>query len=444
MHTHEFGELRGVRVDRPLGITIRQSLAACALLALLASPGVAATLVRVMPLGDSITAGDGNGGYRGPLYQMLTTSTSTIDFVGSVISGTLPDRNNEGHSGWRADQIRDSLPAWLTAANPNIILLHIGTNDINQGEQATTVAAEIGQILDLVDAYETSNQTPVTVILGRIVNRSNPFDAQGLETTALNVLIGSMAATRIAAGDRLIVVDHESALTYPNDMVDTLHPNASGYQKMATVWYAALYPLLRNRGEFVSDTLPRAMIPGTAYPCSVTMHNSGYEAWLCSPAGTMLTVGQTVGPMPNKLIPYPYLEIYPSPCQIDVGQDYTFPFTITVPSDTPLGQYEVTWQMKDIGEWFDSLGHEAVFRKTVAVRLYPFYKGDLDDDGDVDQEDFGRFQACFSGVYIPQNDPGCALARLDDDSDVDTQDLTIFRKCVSGADVRPDPSCISK
>lgn len=125
-----------------------------------------------------------------------------------------------------------------------------------------------------------------------------------------------------------------------------------------------------------------------------------------------------------------------------MGQDCTFLFTVSVPGDTPLGEYEISWQMKDRGEWFDSDGHSAVFRKTVAVRPYLFYKGDFDDDGDVDQEDFGHLQACFSGSHYVQKDPSCADALLDGDTDVDQEDLVLFRRCSSGASHRPDASCI--
>lgn len=445
MKSHASCHVRTRLSDGPLGKRPRHMFLAWSLLGVLAAGSVESAVVRIMPLGDSITVGigdGGNGGYRGPLYQMLTSAGQAVDFVGSQTGGSIPDPNNEGHSGWRADQIRDNITAWLTATPPDFILLHIGTNDITQGQGAAGTVAEIGQILDLIDAYETTHHVSITVVLARIVNRSNPLDALGLQTTSLNASIASMANTRIAAGDRLVVVDQESALSYPGDMADTVHPNASGYAKMATVWYGALQLLLGNKGDFVSDTIPKAMIPGTSYDCSITMRNSGYKTWLCSPAGTMLTVGQTNGPVANKLIPYPYYEIYTNPCQIDIGQLCTFPFTVSVPGDTPLGEYEIRWQMKDNSEWFDTYGHDAVFRKTVPVRLYPFYKGDFDDDGDVDQDDFGHLQACFSRMGYPQDDPSCADARLDGDFDVDQQDLAIFRQCMNGANTPPGSSCI--
>lgn len=67
--------------------------------------------------------------------------------------------------------------------------------------------------------------------------------------------------------------------------------------------------------------------------------------------------------------------------------------------------------------------------------------GDFDFDGDVDQDDFGRFQSCFSGPGVPQSNPGCMPALLDDDQDVDEADFSIFRKCISGPDILADSDC---
>lgn len=67
---------------------------------------------------------------------------------------------------------------------------------------------------------------------------------------------------------------------------------------------------------------------------------------------------------------------------------------------------------------------------------------DFDGDGDVDQSDFGRFQACLSGSGFAQLDPACAGARLDNDEDVDFDDFGIFQGCFSGPGVRADRNCL--
>ena len=211
---------------------------------------------------------------------------------------------------------------------------------------------------------------------------------------------------------------------------------------MAGVWYEALTGLLRNRADLVGSAIPAMMMPGESYACSITMQNSGFQTWYCSPNETVLTVRQEVGPVAHALLPAPYLQISINPCEIDIGQSCTFPFTVDVPADAPLGPYEITWQMKDHEEWFNSDSHSAVFSQSVAVRLYPVYKGDFDDDGDVDLEDFGHFQSCLSGLGVAQDDPACQAAEFDGDRDVDLADLRVFIGCLSGANIRPDPQCI--
>jgi len=72
-----------------------------------------------------------------------------------------------------------------------------------------------------------------------------------------------------------------------------------------------------------------------------------------------------------------------------------------------------------------------VWRFTTAV-----IPGDSDEDGDVDQKDFGYFQACLSGTgQAPQ--PDCGRADLDADGDVDKTDLAQFSSCLGGPDQLP-------
>jgi hypothetical protein len=67
---------------------------------------------------------------------------------------------------------------------------------------------------------------------------------------------------------------------------------------------------------------------------------------------------------------------------------------------------------------------------------------DLDHDGDVDQSDFGLFQACLSGPGIAQSALGCLEARLDVDEDVDEADFAIFQDCLSGPGVPAGSGCV--
>ncbi len=66
--------------------------------------------------------------------------------------------------------------------------------------------------------------------------------------------------------------------------------------------------------------------------------------------------------------------------------------------------------------------------------------GDFDGDRDVDQQDFGHFQACYSGSG-KLAEAGCEDAVLDMDGDVDENDFAVFMSCLSGADNPADPNC---
>lgn len=83
------------------------------------------------------------------------------------------------------------------------------------------------------------------------------------------------------------------------------------------------------------------------------------------------------------------------------------------------------------------------FAPGVNVSAVPNGPADFDLDGDVDQADFGRFQACLTGQGITQALPSCAKALLDDvDADVDAADMALFLGCMSGPGVYANPNCV--
>jgi lysophospholipase L1-like esterase len=96
--------------------------------------------------------------------------------------------------------------------------------------------------LNEIDRYETNYGRHITVILAKIINR-NPYSAL---TTTFNNNVAAMAQARINNGDDIIIVDMENGagINYSTDMYDTLHPNASGYQKMANLWFSTLQTIL--------------------------------------------------------------------------------------------------------------------------------------------------------------------------------------------------------
>ncbi len=222
---------------------------------------------RMMPLGDSITTGvevggseaniiptaDLRVGWRLPLYNDLVAEGYAFDFVGGRNHGwgySPFDSDHEGHGGWTATDIAwgqvgyptDGVRAWLEATPADIILLHAGTNGLVAGGDI-----EVEAILDEIDIWESSpGGNPVTVILAQIIDQ-NPINP---DVTAFNANLLTMADERIsnpsdpAYPDDIVVIDQQSALTYPNDLQDSRHPKPAGYVKMKNRWKEPLNVLL--------------------------------------------------------------------------------------------------------------------------------------------------------------------------------------------------------
>ena len=68
------------------------------------------------------------------------------------------------------------------------------------------------------------------------------------------------------------------------------------------------------------------------------------------------------------------------------------------------------------------------------------FTADFDGDLDVDQDDFGVLQRCFTELAQPI-EPGCEPADLDGSGTVDAGDFAVFVACMSGPTIVPPPSC---
>jgi lysophospholipase L1-like esterase len=199
---------------------------------------------KVMPLGDSITDGFNiPGGYRIELWSKLVDDGVPPNFVGSMMNGpaSLGDKEHEGHSGWRTDEIAGSVNSWLAASGPNVILLMIGTNDIYQRRPVSEVSNTLSLLIDQI----TTQSPDTTLIVASIPPMAaTPTDPDiNARVNELNSTIPPMVNTKASAGKKVMFVDIYSALQL-TDLADGVHPNETGYSKIALRWYDVLRPLL--------------------------------------------------------------------------------------------------------------------------------------------------------------------------------------------------------
>jgi hypothetical protein len=71
----------------------------------------------------------------------------------------------------------------------------------------------------------------------------------------------------------------------------------------------------------------------------------------------------------------------------------------------------------------------------------PFVRGDADDDGDLDLQDYQILQNCLSGSQGRVTDSACLIHIFDVDSDVDLIDAGGFVSCLSGPNAAPPSAC---
>ncbi len=205
--------------------------------------------VRIMPLGDSITAGveffDGSVdlppmpervGYRQFLFDRLMANGYPIDFQGqggqsAGAAAGLVDPENNGYPGVDIDFLNGKLVELLTEDPVDIILLHIGTNN------TPADAAGIDLWLDQLDVWEATNQ-PVIALVATIVPKRDVVknDQVNLFNADLRQRIQARTADRVFLVEQNLAV---SVYDISSEQIG-LHPSAGGYQKMADTWFDAL------------------------------------------------------------------------------------------------------------------------------------------------------------------------------------------------------------
>ncbi len=217
--------------------------------------------LRILPLGDSITQSDSDHlSYRYNLWVKLIDSGIDFDFVGSLHSnergnpawpahdGKTFDPDHEGHWGWAVEQVLNGVPynqderlsEWLKEYTPDIVLLHLGTNDAYR-EQSTL--STVNELKEVIRELRADNPN-VTVLLAKLI----PLDDAdaNLRIDDLNSRIDGIATEMTAAASPVVVVDQNSGFDPRADTYDGVHPDESGEEKMAARWFDALQRIMER------------------------------------------------------------------------------------------------------------------------------------------------------------------------------------------------------
>ncbi|WP_299819788.1 GDSL-type esterase/lipase family protein [uncultured Pontibacter sp.] len=229
------------------------------------SPTAISAPLRIMALGNSITQSNAaNYSYRYNLWKKLIDANLEVDFVGShavhfdgnpnwpAYKGQNFDPDNEGHWGWSADQIlngngdpgQGKLSQWLTGYTPDIVLMHVGTNDMFREQPLDETLNELREIIRLI----RGKNPQATILLAKLI----PAHDQVAGTNAANNIINfnqqipALAQELNTTASRVVMVDQYTGFnaTIGADTWDGIHPNASGEEKMAQRWFDAIMSVL--------------------------------------------------------------------------------------------------------------------------------------------------------------------------------------------------------
>ncbi|OQX82611.1 hypothetical protein B6D60_11895 [candidate division KSB1 bacterium 4484_87] len=182
------------------------------------------------------------------LLFLVFAEVVAFDFVGSLSDGYGFDADHEGHPGWKADEVLANVDTWLAESSPDIVLLHIGTNDVSALQPNSQTIAEIEGILDKIYNYNPQ----IMILFCKLIPRRVTWENEYIYNEQLNVLIEDLFYEKKNQGYDIYLVDQFAAFNANSNwaddyMIDNVHPNDVGYHVMAETYFQVLQPLLSEQ-----------------------------------------------------------------------------------------------------------------------------------------------------------------------------------------------------
>jgi|694.fasta_scaffold107203_3 lysophospholipase L1-like esterase len=183
----------------------------------------------VVFLGDSITQGWGDN--MGDSFPGLKVANRGIS--GDTTRGML----------LRLDQ--DVL-----ALKPKALVMLMGTNDLEEGADAASIAQNIELMLKSIQKHNPALPVTLCRVFPASASKKRPAD----QIQAINTAIANVAKnfSQVTLVDTWTLFADEKGDAKPAEFPDLLHPNQAGYSK----WAAAIRPILASQGliETQADT----------------------------------------------------------------------------------------------------------------------------------------------------------------------------------------------
>jgi lysophospholipase L1-like esterase len=200
-----------------------------------------AAIATIVALGDSTTAG--SPAFKSPIEAPPDGSGNVESQYAYWLTREHPDWRvlNRGVDGERSDEIRARFARDVVDAEPDVVVILAGVNDIYQGRSAASVQRELEAM------YDRARAAKISVVAGSIIPYNTATPEQNARMRAVNGWIRDYAARHDGSATFCDTRAAVAAPGQPDRLVsspDDLHPSPDGYKLMAEALETAIVTAL--------------------------------------------------------------------------------------------------------------------------------------------------------------------------------------------------------
>jgi lysophospholipase L1-like esterase len=164
------------------------------------------------------------------------------------VSGKTFPKNHEGHDGYTIESGSstygtDGISSYVTttgakaafATMPDIVLLHIGTNDLTSSNVKSTTSDRLDSLITKIVGVAPD----ALIVVAKVI----PLGYTSSDWDNYNAKIPTIVQAHAAKGQHTVMVDMS---TLPTSQLNGVHPTDQGYATMADIWYPAIKDVLPN------------------------------------------------------------------------------------------------------------------------------------------------------------------------------------------------------
>ncbi len=220
--------------------------------------------LKVIPVGDSITAGPYNfpgnvsATWRRYVYDHFASTATPLDMVGRFwangttsgagVSGTYAgagtwDHDHHSRNSWWTSDVDADIAYDIDAYQPDIAILYIGLNDLLNGQTAAATATEVGNIVTAIRAEKADTKFVVCQIAPAPA-------APGTTVVDFNAALVTTVAPMSTGTSPIVLADCYTGFS-TGDIYDTIHFDDDGDQFVADKIIAAMEVLLADSTDLV-------------------------------------------------------------------------------------------------------------------------------------------------------------------------------------------------